>query len=131
MSNIEKFVGPRTDFSTPSILKVHKHRGPHRDKEVTREGHVFGFFVGPGLVELGKKRFGEGGVQLNGPDEFVRWRHGRCHPSTTITTDRSGIFDAWYDRYTIREDTLQSVVTFQWFLLVLSKWMIVVVLVQS
>ena len=58
MSNAAQFVGPRTDFSTPSAMKVHRdYRGTHRDKEVSRHGHVFGFFVGPGAVELGKKRF--------------------------------------------------------------------------
>ena len=60
MSNAAKFVGPRTDFSTPSAMGVHKYRGTHRDKEVARHGHVFGFFVGPGAVELGKKQFASG-----------------------------------------------------------------------
>ena len=60
MSNAAEFVGPRTDFSTPSAMGVHKYRGPHRDKEITRHGHTFGFFVGPGAVELGKKQFASG-----------------------------------------------------------------------
>jgi len=60
MSNAAKFVGPRTDFSTPSAMGVHQYRGTHRDKEVARHGHVFGFFVGPGAVELGKKQFASG-----------------------------------------------------------------------
>jgi hypothetical protein len=60
MKNAAEFVGPRSDFSTPSAMSVHKYRDKHRSKEATRLGHVFGFFVGPGAVELGTKRFGEG-----------------------------------------------------------------------
>ena len=42
-------------------MKVHeRYRGTHRAKEVERGGHVFGFFVGPGAVELGKKQFASG-----------------------------------------------------------------------
>jgi len=68
MSNAAKFVGPRTDFSTPKAMQVHeRYRDTHRDKEVERGGHVFGFFVGPGAVELGKKQFasGAGAAQAN------------------------------------------------------------------
>ena len=61
MSNAAKFVGPRTDFSTPKAMQVHeRYRDTHRDKEVERGGHVFGFFVGPGAVDLGKKQFASG-----------------------------------------------------------------------
>jgi len=62
MSNAAKFVGPRTDFSTPDAMTAHPadSRAVHRDKEVTRHGHTFGFFVGPGAVELGKKQFASG-----------------------------------------------------------------------
>ena len=68
MSNAAEFVGPRTDFSTPEAMSAHNHsRATHRDKEVTRHGHTFGFFVGPGAVELGKKQFasGAGAAQAN------------------------------------------------------------------
>ena len=65
MADAAKFVGPRTDFSTPKTMngpnQSHAaYRSTHRDKEVSRHNHIFGFFVGPGAVELGKKRFGEG-----------------------------------------------------------------------
>jgi len=60
MDDAAKFVGPRTDFSTPSAMGVHQYRDKHRSKEASRHGHVFGFFVGPGAVELGTKKFGAG-----------------------------------------------------------------------
>jgi len=65
MSDAAKFVGPRTDFSTPKTMngpdQSHAdYRSTHRDKEVSRHNHIFGFFVGPGAVALGTKRFGEG-----------------------------------------------------------------------
>ena len=68
MSNAAQFVGPRTDFSTPSAMRVHApYRGTHRSREVSRHGHVFGFFVGPGAVELGTRSFrsGAGPASLN------------------------------------------------------------------
>ena len=65
MADAAKFVGPRTDFSTPKTMngpnQSHaKYRSTHRDKEVSRHNHIFGFFVGPGAVALGTKRFGAG-----------------------------------------------------------------------
>ena len=57
MENASQFVGPRTDFSTPEAMSVHKYRATHKSKEVTRHGHVFGFFVGPGAVDLGTRQF--------------------------------------------------------------------------
>ena len=58
MENAAQFVGPRTDFSTPEAMSVHEnHRATHKSKEVTRHGHVFGFFVGPGAVSLGTRQF--------------------------------------------------------------------------
>jgi len=58
MDDAAQFVGPRTDFSTPSAMSAHEHsRSTHRSKEVSRHGHVFGFFVGPGAVALGTRQF--------------------------------------------------------------------------
>ena len=58
MENAAQFVGPRTDFSTPEAMSVHEnYRATHKSKEVTRHGHVFGFFVGPGAVDLGTRQF--------------------------------------------------------------------------
>ena len=57
------FIGSRTDFSTPSAMSVHAdYRGTHRADEVSRHGHVFGWFVGPGAVTYGTKVKGQAGA---------------------------------------------------------------------
>ena len=58
-----EFIGSRTDFSTPSAMSVHgEYRGAHRADEVSRHGHVFGWFVGPGAVTYGNKVKGQAGA---------------------------------------------------------------------
>ena len=56
------WVGGRTDFSAPSSMNRHQYRSANLSKEISRHGHVFGWFVGPGAASYGQSNPGPAGV---------------------------------------------------------------------
>jgi len=60
--NAAKWVGGRTDFTVPSSMHVHQYRSANLSKEISRHGHVFGWFVGPGAASYGQSNPGPAGV---------------------------------------------------------------------
>jgi len=60
--NAAQWVGGRTDFTVPSKMHVHQYRSANLSKEISRHGHVFGWFVGPGAASYGQSNPGPAGV---------------------------------------------------------------------